>query len=223
MYHRLIAAVLLGSALPFLGRPVPRAVPCDSGAIAARYADTSTGQRARAFLLPGPKPSRALVAVDPFGPIWAGYLLLTTCDGRTLDSLDTGGVHTIMIRSVTGKRRSEAVVYATASTGSGARTAMISILAVVHDTMHLLWARPYSEYFFGPTWGNQDTAAVTFPRPGWLRYDGTSQAFIRDSVADSFVTDGPLCSFGGLWVWRAKPDSFEPVPPVVESHHCKAA
>ena len=223
MKARILAGVtlVLGVGLHLSQRP--RSEPCNTERLVAAFSDSATGQHARAFSLGDlGAHSRALVAVYPFGPTWSGYVVLASCEGEPLDTLRTGGVDTVVVRNVTGLHRPEALIYGVAATGTGARTSVLSIIAVIGDSLHLLWARPYWDYFYGPLDGAEDTAEVTFPRPRELLVRGSSQAFRLDSAADSMIPAGPVCRFSDVWIWQAKADTFAPKSSVQTRERCKA-
>jgi hypothetical protein len=175
----------------------------------AVLADTSSGLQALAYSVPSKTSPRALVALYPAGPRWAGYLLLTTCEGRVLDSLETGGIDSIRFRSITGRPRPEALVFALSGSGTGALTYTAFLLALRSDSLQLLWARPYLDYFISADGGGRDSGSITFPRLARLVYEGASRPFRLDSLTDSIVPEAPPCVFRESWRWRQSVDSFE--------------
>jgi hypothetical protein len=208
------------------GTTPPSAVgiqPCDSARLAAAYSDTSSGQSAAAFPIPVAGASRGLVAVFPPGPTWSGYLVLATCGGKPVDTVYTGGVDSLRFWRVTGRRRTEFLVFSTTATGSGAATRTLSIVAVVHDSLRVLWAQPYLDYFIYYGGGGIDSASVRVQQAGELLYTGSSQPFHLDSLSDTLVADGPPCRFAERWVWRARADTFELRRSASDRDRCKAA
>ena len=178
--------------------------PCDSASVARRYRDTTTGQRAWAYPIRNPKAPRALVAVSPPGSFAFGYLLLTTCSGTTRDSLRTGGVISTTFRRLTPRHRPEAIVRAVSAGGTGVRVATAYLIAVVGDSLHLLWARPYLEA--GELSGN-DSAAILILHPGALLYRSATHVIVNPRLHTYPSPALPYC-FAEHWRWQSPGDTF---------------